>query len=59
MFLVDLLSNTNREKVKNVQCVVFVRPTKKNVQRIQEELQRPLYSEYHLCMERNDLMTFH
>jgi vacuolar protein sorting-associated protein 45 len=49
VFLIDLLSNKKREKIKDVKCVALLRPTEKNVKLLQEELQAPKYTEYHLC----------
>eukprot|EP01080_Neovahlkampfia_damariscottae_P007903 gene7903-12371_t len=48
VFLIDLLSNKKREKIKDVKCFCLIRPTEKNVKLLQEELQSPKYQEYHL-----------
>ena len=52
VFLVDYLSSDSgqqREKQKNLNCLVLVRPTVGNIEAIADELKDPKYSSYHLC----------
>lgn len=48
VFLVDVLSNEDRDTLMDMSCIVFVRPTRGNVELIKAELARPRYREYHL-----------
>lgn len=52
VFLVDYLTTAGREereRQKNLNCVVLVRPTTKNIEVIADELKDPKYCSYHLC----------
>ena len=56
VFLVDYLSTATgnedaneREKQKNLNCLVLVRPTAQNIEAIADELKDPKYASYHLC----------
>ncbi len=52
VFLVDYLCSAEeneREKQKNLNCVVLVRPTTKIIEAIADELKDPKYASYHLC----------
>jgi vacuolar protein sorting-associated protein 45 len=53
VFLVDYLCNESleaeREKHKNLNCLVLVRPTAKNIEAMADELKDPKYDSYHLC----------
>lgn len=49
VFLIEQLSNQNRERLPHLHAVVFVRPTESNITLIKEEMAQPRYSEYHLC----------
>ncbi|KAK7205954.1 Sec1-like protein [Myxozyma melibiosi] len=42
------LDNPNRERMRHLKCVVFVRPTTESVQIIVDELRDPKYGEYEL-----------
>ncbi|KAL0477228.1 vacuolar protein sorting protein VPS45 [Acrasis kona] len=46
VFLVDNLDSDKRERMPNVKCIVFVRPTKENVNRLKHELEDPKYQAY-------------
>jgi vacuolar protein sorting-associated protein 45 len=49
VYLIDYITNKKREAIKEVKCVMLLRPTMKNIQLIKEELANPKYPEYHLC----------
>uniref|UniRef100_A0A7S4LBG7 Uncharacterized protein n=1 Tax=Eutreptiella gymnastica TaxID=73025 RepID=A0A7S4LBG7_9EUGL len=48
VFLMDLLSKPDREKMQHLKCVVFVRPTTENITTLCTELRSPKYGEYHV-----------
>ena len=43
VFLMDLLSKPDREKMQHLKCVVFVRPTTENITTLCTELRSPKY----------------
>ncbi len=49
VFLFDLLENTNRDYIKHLKCLCFLRPTKKNILDLIRELKNPRYGQYYLC----------
>eukprot|EP01006_Ploeotia_vitrea_P019601 TRINITY_DN51813_c0_g1_i1.p1 TRINITY_DN51813_c0_g1~~TRINITY_DN51813_c0_g1_i1.p1 ORF type:complete len:627 (-),score=93.29 TRINITY_DN51813_c0_g1_i1:1333-3156(-) len=52
VFLIDRLDNDKREKMPHLKCVVFVRPTQRNITLLEKELKvaqsKARYTEYHL-----------
>jgi vacuolar protein sorting-associated protein 45 len=48
VFLVDLLKSEKREKMPNVRCITFLRPTRDNYHLLKEELADPKYQAYSL-----------
>lgn len=48
VYLIDRIDNPNREKMRHLKCLVFVRPTPDSIQCLIEELRHPKYAEYHL-----------
>ncbi|KAI5305929.1 hypothetical protein KEM56_002848 [Ascosphaera pollenicola] len=48
VFLIDRLDNPNREKMRHLRCICFVRPSPASIQFIIDELREPKYGEYHL-----------
>ncbi|KAI0190089.1 Sec1-like protein [Astrocystis sublimbata] len=48
VYLTDRLDNPNREKMRHLRCICFVRPSPDSVQLLIDELRDPKYSEYHL-----------
>ncbi|CAI2355510.1 unnamed protein product [Caenorhabditis sp. 36 PRJEB53466] len=49
VFLFERIDNGRSiENMKNLKCIVFVRPTSDNIQRIMQELQEPRFSQYYL-----------
>ncbi|KAF3935559.1 hypothetical protein ABW19_dt0202883 [Dactylella cylindrospora] len=48
VFLIDRLENANREKMRHLKCLCFVRPSADSIQLLVEELRDPKYGEYWL-----------
>ncbi|KAJ8100424.1 Sec1-like protein [Lipomyces tetrasporus] len=48
VYLMDRLDNSNRERMRHLRCLVFVRPTNDAIQAIVDELRDPKYGEYEL-----------
>ncbi|KAJ3554877.1 hypothetical protein NPX13_g10491 [Xylaria arbuscula] len=48
VYLTDRLDNQNREKMRHLRCLCFVRPTPDSIQFLVDELRDPKYGEYHL-----------
>ncbi|KAI1268628.1 Sec1-like protein [Xylariaceae sp. FL1019] len=48
VYLTDRLDNQNREKMRHLRCLCFVRPTPDSVQLLIDELREPKYGEYYL-----------
>lgn len=48
VFLVDKITNSQREKMSCFKCICVLRPTAVNVDELCEELKHPKYAEYHL-----------
>ncbi|KAK6349692.1 vacuolar protein sorting-associated protein 45 [Orbilia brochopaga] len=48
VFLIDRLENPNREKMRHLKCLCFVRPSPDSIQMLVEELREPKYGEYML-----------
>ncbi|KAF2750361.1 Sec1-like protein [Sporormia fimetaria CBS 119925] len=49
VYLTDRLDNQNREKMRHLRCLCFVRPSPESVQNLIEELREPKYGEYNIC----------
>ncbi|KAL8824024.1 MAG: hypothetical protein Q9191_005356 [Dirinaria sp. TL-2023a] len=49
VFLIDRLDNANREKMRHLRCICFVRPSPDSIQNLIEELRDPRYGEYYIC----------
>ncbi|RKP06825.1 Sec1-like protein [Thamnocephalis sphaerospora] len=47
-YLVDRVDNRQRDKMKHLKCVCFVRPTADSIQALVDELRDPRYSKYYL-----------
>ncbi|KAI8871608.1 vacuolar protein sorting 45A [Ramicandelaber brevisporus] len=47
-FLVDRIDNPNREKMRHLKCICFIRPTEQSIQRLVTELRQPLYGDYYI-----------
>ena len=48
VFLIDRLDNADREKMRHLRCLCFVRPSPDSIQFLIDELREPKYGEYHL-----------
>ncbi|KAK4147037.1 Sec1-like protein [Dichotomopilus funicola] len=48
VYLMDRLDNTNREKMRHLRCLCFVRPHPDSIGLLIDELRDPKYGEYHL-----------
>lgn len=49
VYIFDRIENkTSSDNIKNLKCVVFVRPTAQNIDRLVKELQEPRFSQYYL-----------
>jgi vacuolar protein sorting-associated protein 45 len=49
VYLTDRLDNQEREKMRHLRCLVFVRPSSDSIQFLIDELREPKYGEYHIC----------
>ncbi|OTB08468.1 hypothetical protein M426DRAFT_52066 [Hypoxylon sp. CI-4A] len=48
IYLTDRLDNPNREKMRHLRCLCFVRPSPDSIQFLIDELRDPKYGEYYL-----------
>ncbi|CUS14780.1 unnamed protein product [Tuber aestivum] len=48
VYLIDRLDNADREKMRHLRCLCFVRPTSDAVQLLIDEFREPKYGEYHI-----------
>ncbi|KAL2168645.1 hypothetical protein VTG60DRAFT_6989 [Thermothelomyces hinnuleus] len=48
VYLMDRLDNPNREKMRHLRCLCFVRPHPDSIGLLIDELREPRYGEYHL-----------
>ncbi|KAI9746576.1 MAG: vacuolar protein sorting-associated protein 45 [Claussenomyces sp. TS43310] len=48
VYLIDRLDNQNREKMRHLRCLCFVRPSSDSIQFLIDELREPKYGEYNL-----------
>ncbi|OBT55004.1 hypothetical protein VE04_05326 [Pseudogymnoascus sp. 24MN13] len=48
VYLIDRLENQNREKMRHLRCLCFVRPSAESIQYLIDELRDPKYGEYNL-----------
>lgn len=48
-YLIDRVDNRNRDKMRHLKCVCFLRPTQESIQWLVEELKEPCYGDYYLC----------
>lgn len=39
----------SNERMKYLKCIVFLRPTKQNIQLLANELKQPKYGSYYIC----------
>lgn len=48
VYLIDKIDNRQREKMKHLKCISFIRPTPESMQFLVEELRDPCYGDYYL-----------
>ncbi|KAF1971789.1 vacuolar protein sorting-associated protein 45 [Bimuria novae-zelandiae CBS 107.79] len=48
VYLTDRVDNQNREKMRHLRCLCFMRPSPESIQSLIEELREPKYGEYHI-----------
>ncbi|PUU81309.1 Sec1-like protein [Tuber borchii] len=48
VYLIDRLDNADREKMRHLRCLCFVRPTSDAIQLLIDEFRDPKYGEYHI-----------
>ncbi|KAI9049474.1 hypothetical protein LZ554_006505 [Drepanopeziza brunnea f. sp. 'monogermtubi'] len=48
VYLIDRLDNQNREKMRHLRCLCFVRPSADSIQFLIDELREPKYGEYNI-----------
>ncbi|KAI8976487.1 Sec1-like protein [Pilobolus umbonatus] len=47
-YLIDRIDNTNRDKMKHMKCICFLRPTRETLLYLMAELRDPAYGDYYL-----------
>ncbi|RHZ56226.1 hypothetical protein Glove_405g4 [Diversispora epigaea] len=47
-YLVDRIDNRNRDRMRHLKCICFLRPTSETMQLLVEELRDPQYGDYYL-----------
>jgi hypothetical protein len=50
VYLTDRLDNQDREKMRHLRCICFVRPSPDSIQLLIDEFREPKYGEYYICM---------
>lgn len=48
VYLIDRLDNQNREKMRHLRCLCFVRPSPDSIQYLIDEFRQPKYGEYNI-----------
>lgn len=48
VYLIDRLDNQNREKMRHLKCLCFVRPSPDSIQYLIDEFRQPKYGEYNI-----------
>ncbi|RKO89161.1 Sec1-like protein [Blyttiomyces helicus] len=48
VYLIDRADNKQREKLRHLKCICFLRPTGESIQALVEELREPCYGDYYL-----------
>ena len=49
IYLTDRLDNQEREKMRHLKCICFLRPSPDSIQHLIDEFREPKYGEYHIC----------
>ncbi|KAI8082704.1 Sec1-like protein [Halteromyces radiatus] len=47
-YLIDRIDNRQRDKMKHLKCICFIRPTRESIQYLIDELRDPAYGDYYL-----------
>lgn len=53
VYLTDRIDNADREKMRHLRCICFVRPSPDSIQLLIDEFREPKYGEYYICMLAN------
>ncbi|CAR29221.1 hypothetical protein ZYGR_0Z01420 [Zygosaccharomyces rouxii] len=48
IYLVDTIENDNRDVMRHLRCLVYVKPTEETIQALIRELENPRYGDYHI-----------
>ncbi|CDF89038.1 ZYBA0S03-07734g1_1 [Zygosaccharomyces bailii CLIB 213] len=48
IYLVDTIENSNRDMMRHLRCIVYVKPTEETIQALLRELENPKYGDYHI-----------
>lgn len=48
IYLVDTIENDNRDVMRHLRCLVYVKPTEETIQALLRELENPKYGDYHI-----------
>ncbi|KAI1002455.1 Vacuolar protein sorting-associated protein 45 [Podosphaera aphanis] len=48
VYLVDRIDNQNREKMRHLRCLCFIRPSADSIQLLIDEFREPMYGEYYI-----------
>lgn len=49
VYLTERLDNQEREKMRHLKCLCFLRPSPDSIQFLIDEFRDPKYGEYHIC----------
>ena len=52
VYLTDRIENQEREKMRHLRCLCFLRPSSDSIQFLIDEFREPRYGEYYICMRR-------
>lgn len=52
-YLIDRIDNRNRDKIKHLKSICFLRPTRESLRYLTDELGDPAYGDYYLCKWEN------
>ena len=57
VYLTDRIDNEDREKMRHLRCLCFMRPSPDGIQFLIDEFRDPKYGEHHICMSSPILCT--
>lgn len=49
VYLTDRIDNQEREKMRHLRCLCFLRPSPDSIQFLIDEFREPKYGEYYIC----------